>query len=135
MSCFQSRPTTELYPDQCGAFNLTSICDSILLVQSFDNIVESVLTMLTFIQIATPGHELYGNHLSQQNIDAMVAPKAESSDLVMQCINSEGLGAYASISPRSDSVIVKAGIYEAQVNVGFEENIVVKLGTVHCRLI
>jgi hypothetical protein len=23
MSCFQSRRTTELYPDQCGAFNLT----------------------------------------------------------------------------------------------------------------
>jgi hypothetical protein len=24
MSCFRSRRTTELYPDQCGAFNLTA---------------------------------------------------------------------------------------------------------------
>lgn len=40
----------------------------------------------------------------------MVAPRDESSDLVMQWIESEGLRQYATLSPRQDSVIVEASI-------------------------
>lgn len=40
----------------------------------------------------------------------MVAPKDESSDLVMQWIESEGLGKYATISERQDSVVIEASI-------------------------
>jgi tripeptidyl-peptidase-1 len=65
-------------------------------------------------QIATPGHALYGNHLSQHVIDAMVAPRDESSDLVIQWIETEGLGDHATISPRSDSVIVEASVSQIE---------------------
>ena len=40
----------------------------------------------------------------------MIAPKDESSDLVMQWIESEGLGDSAIFSPRLDSVVVEASI-------------------------
>jgi tripeptidyl-peptidase-1 len=53
---------------------------------------------------------LYGAHLGQEVIDSMIAPKDESRDLVMQWLNGEGLGEYASMSPRTDSVIVQASI-------------------------
>jgi tripeptidyl-peptidase-1 len=66
--------------------------------------------MLILVQIATPGHELYGQHLSQHVIDAMIAPKDESKTLVMNWLSSEGLSKYASLSPRSDNVIVEASI-------------------------
>jgi tripeptidyl-peptidase-1 len=65
-------------------------------------------------QIATPGHELYGKHLAQHVIDAIVAPKDESGDLVMQWIAAEGLGSHATISPRLDSVIVEASISQIE---------------------
>jgi tripeptidyl-peptidase I len=44
----------------------------------------------------------------------MVAPKDESSDLVMQWIAAEGLGSHATISPRLDSVIVEASISQIE---------------------
>jgi tripeptidyl-peptidase I len=44
----------------------------------------------------------------------MIAPKDESSDLVMQWIQSEGLGDYATISPRLDAVIVEASISQIE---------------------
>lgn len=40
----------------------------------------------------------------------MIAPKDESSDLVMQWIESEGLADFATISPRLDTVVVEASI-------------------------
>ncbi|KAF4627954.1 hypothetical protein G7Y89_g10196 [Cudoniella acicularis] len=62
------------------------------------------------MKIATPGHELYGNHLSQHVIDAMIAPKQQSKDLVIQWLESAGLKEHASFSPRSDSVIVETSV-------------------------
>jgi tripeptidyl-peptidase-1 len=44
----------------------------------------------------------------------MVAPKDESSNLVMQWIESEGLGDHATISPRLDSVVVEASISQVE---------------------
>ncbi|KAE8454669.1 hypothetical protein EG329_000292 [Mollisiaceae sp. DMI_Dod_QoI] len=66
------------------------------------------------MNIATPGHDLYGKHLSQEVIDAMIAPKDESTELVMQWLRSEGLIGHASISPRSDSVILEASIAQVE---------------------
>jgi tripeptidyl-peptidase-1 len=57
---------------------------------------------------------LYGNHLSQEVIDSIIAPKDDSKELVMQWLNHEGLGEYASISPRADSVIVQASISQIE---------------------
>ncbi|TVY82340.1 Tripeptidyl-peptidase sed3 [Lachnellula suecica] len=62
------------------------------------------------MQIATPGHELYGSHMQQHLIDAMIAPKDESKDLVMQWLEGEGLGDAASLSPRADSIIIKSTV-------------------------
>ena len=66
------------------------------------------------LQIATPGHELYGSHLPQQVINAMIAPKEESSNLVMQWIESEGLGSQAATSTRLDSIIIEANIIQVE---------------------
>ncbi|TVY12966.1 Tripeptidyl-peptidase sed3 [Lachnellula arida] len=62
------------------------------------------------INIATPGHDLYGSHLSQHVIDAMIAPKDESKDLVMQWLESEGMSDEASLSPRLDSVLIQTTV-------------------------
>jgi tripeptidyl-peptidase-1 len=51
---------------------------------------------------------MYGSHLSQHVIDAMIAPKEESSDIVMQWLEAEGLSKHASKS--TDSVIVEAAL-------------------------
>ena len=61
-------------------------------------------------QIATPGHALYGNHMSQHVIDAMIAPKDESKDLVMQWLESEGMSGEASLSPRLDAVVIETTV-------------------------
>ena len=70
--------------------------------------------MLMLVKIATPGHELYGSHLSQQVIDSMIAPREESSELVMEWLNSEGLSSHASLSRRLDSVIVEASVSQIE---------------------
>jgi tripeptidyl-peptidase-1 len=44
----------------------------------------------------------------------MIAPMDESSELVMQWIESEGLGDYATMSPRWDSVVVEASISQIE---------------------
>jgi tripeptidyl-peptidase-1 len=60
------------------------------------------------MKIATPGHELYGSHISQEVINDMISPKDQSKSLVLEWLNAEGLT--ASLSPRSDSVILEASI-------------------------
>jgi subtilase family serine protease len=82
---------------------------SLLVVLKIEN-----FTILTFVQIATPGHELYGRHLSQNVIDDMVAPKDESLDLVMKWLESQNLGEHSSVSSRRDSVIVEASISQVE---------------------
>lgn len=71
---------------------------------------ELYCNILTRLQIATPGHDLYGSHLSQHVIDAMIAPKDESKDLVMQWLESEGMSDEASLSPRLDSVLIQTTV-------------------------
>lgn len=66
------------------------------------------------VKIATPGHELYGGHLSQDVIDSMIAPRDNSSELVMEWLKSEGLSGHATISTRSDSVIIEASIRQIE---------------------
>jgi tripeptidyl-peptidase-1 len=44
----------------------------------------------------------------------MIAPKNESRDLVMNWLDLEGLSKYASLSARSDSVIVEASINQVE---------------------
>ncbi|KAH6674693.1 peptidase S8/S53 domain-containing protein [Halenospora varia] len=66
------------------------------------------------LNIATPGHKLYGNHLSQHVIDAMISPKQESKELVMQWLENAGLKEYASLSPRADSVIVETTLAKVE---------------------
>ena len=78
--------------------------------------------MLTQRQIATPGHELYGSHLEQHAIDSMIAPKDESSDLVMGWLKDAGLSSHAMISPRGDSVIVEASIKQIEKLLNAEYN-------------
>ncbi|KAE9364154.1 subtilisin-like protein [Stipitochalara longipes BDJ] len=66
------------------------------------------------MNIATPGHPLYGAHLSQEVINNFIAPKDESRDLVMQWLDREGLGKNSSISPRQDSIIVQASVSQIE---------------------
>jgi tripeptidyl-peptidase-1 len=44
----------------------------------------------------------------------MIAPKDESRDLVMNWLDSKGLSQHASLSARSDSVIVEASISQVE---------------------
>jgi tripeptidyl-peptidase-1 len=53
---------------------------------------------------------MYGAHLSQKAIDAIIAPKKESRDLVLQWLEKEGLSEHAMISSREDFIIVEASV-------------------------
>jgi tripeptidyl-peptidase-1 len=44
----------------------------------------------------------------------MIAPKDESGDLVMNWLDLEGLGKHASLSARSDSVLIEATISQVE---------------------
>ncbi|KAH6660927.1 peptidase S8/S53 domain-containing protein [Truncatella angustata] len=66
------------------------------------------------LNIATPGHTLYGKHVSQDVIDSMIAPKDESKSLVLDWLRQQGLADNASISTRGNTIIVKATISQAE---------------------
>ncbi|KAH8678016.1 peptidase S8/S53 domain-containing protein [Xylariales sp. PMI_506] len=72
--------------------------------------------------IATPGHELYGNHLSQDAIDSMIAPKDESKDAVLQWLGDNGLADAASVSPRGNFITVEATVSQVEKLLGTEYN-------------
>ncbi|PQE08270.1 tripeptidyl-peptidase 1 precursor protein [Rutstroemia sp. NJR-2017a BVV2] len=84
--------------------------------------------------IATPGHDLYLSHLDQHVIDAMIAPKTESRDLVLQWLATAKLDSQATVSARGDSVILEATVsqieellqaeYNAYINKGLKEGAV-----------
>jgi tripeptidyl-peptidase-1 len=57
---------------------------------------------------------MYGNHLPQHEIDAMVAPKQESKDRVMEWLNKEGLGSVVEFSPRLDSVVIEGKLRQIE---------------------
>jgi subtilase family serine protease len=75
------------------------------------------------LQIATPGHDLYGSHMSQHIIDSMIAPKDESKDLVMQWLESKGMSSEASLSPRSDSIIIETTVDKVEKLLNAEYNV------------
>ena len=66
------------------------------------------------IQISTPGDKLYGKHLPQHEIDAMIAPKQQSKDLVTEWLEKEGLTDIAHFSPRADSVIIEGNVRQIE---------------------
>jgi tripeptidyl-peptidase I len=61
-------------------------------------------------QIATPGHAQYGNHLDHETILAMIAPKKESSDLVMQWLANDISSPEAKVSKQGDYVTIQANV-------------------------
>lgn len=79
------------------------------------------------LNIATPGHASYGNHLDQKTIDALIAPKDESGDLVMRWLEAAGLRSHATYSSRGDSIIIEASVAQVEKLLSAEYN-------VYCRL-
>ncbi|KAI1340531.1 peptidase S8/S53 domain-containing protein [Xylariaceae sp. FL0016] len=65
-------------------------------------------------QIATPGHEKYGQHMTVEEIDAIVGPAAESKDLVFQWLGNHSLADGATVSTRGNVVSVKTTISQAE---------------------
>ena len=57
---------------------------------------------------------MYGEHLAQHEIDAIMAPKQQSKDLVMEWLDKEGLRDIADFSPRSDSVIIEGSVKQIE---------------------
>ncbi|KAG5986653.1 hypothetical protein E4U54_005314, partial [Claviceps lovelessii] len=64
--------------------------------------------------IATPGHALYGQHLSKEDADAFLAPDAHSLKLVRDWLASENLGDQAEFDSTADCVVVVASVEEAE---------------------
>ncbi|KAI0130437.1 peptidase S8/S53 domain-containing protein [Xylariales sp. AK1849] len=69
------------------------------------------------LNIATPGHDSYGKHMSLQEIDAIIAPKPESSDLVFDWLNTNGLDSGV-LSTRGNVITVNATVSEAEKLLG-----------------
>jgi len=61
-------------------------------------------------QIATPGHAQYGKHLDHETILAMIAPKQESSDLVMQWLTNENMSPETKITTKGDYVTIEGDV-------------------------
>ncbi|KAI1130678.1 peptidase S8/S53 domain-containing protein [Nemania abortiva] len=66
------------------------------------------------LNIATPGHAQYGKHLTLEQIDAIVAPKPESKDLLFQWLGNHGLADDATFNSRGNVVKVNATISQAE---------------------
>ncbi|KAG4030019.1 hypothetical protein MFRU_013g00430 [Monilinia fructicola] len=80
------------------------------------------------MDIATPGHALYGRHLDQSVINAMIAPKTQSRDLVLQWLATAGLSNQTSVSARGDSVVVEASISKIEELLQAEYNAYIHTG-------
>lgn len=66
------------------------------------------------LNIATPGHAQYGDHMSQHHIDAIIAPKDESGSMIMEWLETKGLRSHASYSKRGDSIIIEASVAQIE---------------------
>lgn len=75
------------------------------------------------LNIATPGHEKYGQHMDLRAIDAIIAPKDESGDLVMGWLDAAGLREKAEYSSRGDSIIIEASIAQVEKLLGAEYDV------------
>ncbi|RDW69757.1 subtilisin-like protein [Coleophoma cylindrospora] len=80
------------------------------------------------MKIATPGHELYGSHLPQHAINAMIAPKDESRDLVMNWLDKMGVKSQASMAPRGDAILVEASVADVEKLLGAEYSVFERTG-------
>ncbi|KAI8631334.1 peptidase S8/S53 domain-containing protein [Xylariaceae sp. FL1651] len=66
------------------------------------------------LNIATPGHAQYGKHLTLEQIDAVVAPKPESKDLLFQWLGNHSLADGATLNSRGNVVKVNVTISQAE---------------------
>ncbi|KAK9419535.1 putative Peptidase S53 domain-containing protein [Seiridium unicorne] len=64
--------------------------------------------------IATPGHEKYGQHMTLEEIDAIIAPTEESKQLVFEWLGNYSLADSAALSPRGNVVAVNATISQLE---------------------
>ncbi|KAI1320865.1 peptidase S8/S53 domain-containing protein [Xylariaceae sp. FL0255] len=74
------------------------------------------------LNIATPGHEQYGKHLTLKQIDAIVGPKQESKDLLFQWLGNHSLANSAALNARGNQVKVKTTIAQAEALLGASYN-------------
>ncbi|KAF1955942.1 subtilisin-like protein [Byssothecium circinans] len=81
------------------------------------------------MNIATPGHAEYGNHLSHREILDMIAPRQESSDLVMNWLNESVLGEEAKVSLLGDYVTVDASVNAVEKLLNAEYSTFLRSGT------
>lgn len=75
------------------------------------------------LNIATPTNPLYGKHLDSKTIDALIAPKDESGDLVMGWLEAAGLRSNAKYSSRGDSILIEASISQIEKLLGAEYSV------------
>lgn len=66
------------------------------------------------LNIATPGHSMYGGHMSQKEIDGIIAPKDESGAMVMEWLETMGLSSHAYYTKRRDSIVVEAPVAQIE---------------------
>ncbi|KAI0970162.1 peptidase S8/S53 domain-containing protein [Xylaria arbuscula] len=66
------------------------------------------------LNIATPGHAQYGKHLTLEQIDAIVAPKPESKDLLFQWLGNHSLADGATLNSRGNVVKINTTISQAE---------------------
>ncbi|KAI1858727.1 uncharacterized protein JN550_012477 [Neoarthrinium moseri] len=72
------------------------------------------------LDIATPGHEKYGKHMSLEEIDAVIAPKEESKQVVFEWLGNHSLADSAVLTPRGNIVVVSTTVGEAEKLLGTE---------------
>lgn len=65
-------------------------------------------------QIATPGNELYGKHLSKEEADKFLAPKPESVQTVQEWLSGAGLGDHAEVDGSGDNILVHASVADVE---------------------
>ncbi|KAF7516212.1 hypothetical protein G7054_g14244 [Neopestalotiopsis clavispora] len=66
------------------------------------------------LAIATPGNAKYGQHMTRDEIDAIIAPKEESRQLVMEWLGNNSLSDAASLNERGNIVIVETTVSKAE---------------------
>ncbi|KAJ6256485.1 Aorsin [Drechslerella dactyloides] len=64
------------------------------------------------VELSTPGHPTYGNHMNQRSIDAMLRPRDENFSAVKNWLASQGLA--NSITVKNDWILVSTTIGEAE---------------------
>lgn len=58
--------------------------------------------------------------MSLEEVDAIIAPKSESKDLVLEWLGEHGLAADAAMTPRGNVILVNATVAQAETLLGAE---------------